>query len=81
VPPRDDDQPDEGEALNREAHPAAAGGDRIRVLDPERLAHQVVDEIELGAFQHFERHRIDQHGRPVARHRHVKWRCRLSFSG
>jgi hypothetical protein len=48
VPPRDDGQPDEGEALDREAHPAAAGGDRIRVLDPERLAHQVVDELRFG---------------------------------
>jgi hypothetical protein len=46
-------------ALNRKAHPAT-GGDRIRILDPERLAHQVVDEIELGAFEHFERDRVDQ---------------------
>src|SRR5271169_2273377 len=44
---RDDGSTGAQLALNRKAHPAAAGGDRIRVLDPKRLAHKVVDEIEL----------------------------------
>src|SRR3984957_18763127 len=61
----------ESGALNGEAYAAAAGGDRIRVLDSERLAHQIVDEIEFGAFQHFKRNRIDQQGRAIAGHRHV----------
>ena len=52
--------------LDRKADPAAAGGDRVRVLDLERLAHQVVDEVELGPLQHLERDRVDDHGRPVA---------------
>ena len=54
--------------LNRKAHPTAAGRHRVRVLDPERLAHEIIDEIELGALQHFERHGVDQDGRAVARH-------------
>ena len=48
--------------LDRVADPAAAGGDGIRVLDPERLPHQVVYEVELRALENFERHGIDQHG-------------------
>src|ERR1700722_3641108 len=68
---RDDGSTGAQLALNRKAHPAAAGGDRIRVLHPERLAHQVVDEIKLGALEHFERDRIDQDRRAVARHRHI----------
>ena len=60
--------------LDREAHPVAAGGDRIRILHPERLAHEIIDEVELGPFEHFERDGVDQHRRAVARHRRVKWR-------
>src|ERR1700677_703105 len=57
--------------LNRKAHPAAARGHRIRIVYPERLAHQIVDEIEFGSLQHFERDGIDQQGRAIAGHRNV----------
>jgi hypothetical protein len=53
-------------ASDREADPAAARGGRVRVLHAERLAHEVVDEVELGAPYHFERDGVDDHDRTVA---------------
>ena len=50
-------------ASDREADAAAAGGDRVGVLDLERLAHQVVDEIELRAAHHLQRDRVDDDAR------------------
>src|SRR5690349_17928120 len=47
-------------ALEREARAAAAGGRGIRVLDLEGGADQVVDEVDLGACEVFERHGVDQ---------------------
>src|SRR5436190_17920220 len=44
---------------NREAGPAAARGGRLRVVDAERGADQVVDEIDLGTGQIAERHLVD----------------------
>ncbi len=51
---------------HRKAHPTPARRHGVRVLHPERLAHQVVDEIEFGAFDHFERGRVDDDSRAVA---------------
>ncbi len=70
-----------GSGPDRETDPAAAGGDRVRVLDLERLAHQVVDEVELGALQHFERDRVDDAPSPRrgwrrSRPRRGSCRCR-----
>src|SRR6185436_4823750 len=53
-------------ALKREARSAAAGGLGLRVVDLERGADQVVDEVDLGAGEVLKRHRIDQHGDAVA---------------
>src|SRR5688572_18174060 len=50
----------------REARPAAARGGGVGVVDLERLADQVVDEIDLGAAEVFERDGVDQHPRPCA---------------
>ena len=49
--------------LDRKARAAAAGGHGIGVLDLERLADQVVDEIDLGTAHELETHGIDQHDR------------------
>ncbi len=38
-------------AVGLEARAAAAGGDRVRVVDREALTHQPVDEVDLGAAQ------------------------------
>jgi cell volume regulation protein A len=38
-------------AVGLEARTAAAGGDRVGVVDREPLAHQAVDEVDLGAAQ------------------------------
>src|SRR5262245_64069779 len=56
---------------NREAGAAAAGGGRLRVVDLERGADQVVHEIDLGAGKIAERNLVDQHGRAVTRDHHV----------
>ena len=49
--------------LESEARAAAAGGGGLRIVDLERRADEVVDEIDLGAGHVVERDRIDQHGR------------------
>jgi hypothetical protein len=38
-------------AVGLEARAAAAGGDRVGVVDREALAHQPVDEVDLGTAQ------------------------------
>src|SRR5262245_47749351 len=53
--------------LDGKAGAAAAGGGGLRVVHPERGADQVVDEVDLGPRHVVERHRVDQHGRPVLR--------------
>ena len=45
---------------NREAGAAAAGSGGLRIVDAERGADQVVDEVDLGAGQIVERDRVDQ---------------------
>src|SRR5437763_6717628 len=52
--------------LNRKRVAAAAGGGGVRVLDLERGAHQILDEVDLGAVQEIERHVIDDDLNPVA---------------
>ena len=44
---------------------AAAGGNRVRIPDLERLAHQVVDEVDHRAAHIDERQIVDQHGGAV----------------
>src|SRR4051794_32002657 len=56
----------EGSYLKRKARPAATGGLGLRIVDLERGADQVVDEVDLGAGQILQRDRIDQHRHPVA---------------
>ena len=55
-----------GCASDCEADAAAAGGDRVGVLDLESLTHQVIDEIEFGAAQHLQRDRVDDNAHAVA---------------
>jgi len=50
---------------DRKAGPAAAGRDRVGILDLERLADQIVDIIDLGAAHEFEAERVDQDRRVV----------------
>ena len=52
--------------LKRKARAAAAGRLGLRIVDLERGADQVLDEIDLGACEVLQRHRIDQHGDAVA---------------
>ena len=53
--------------LQRKTRPAAAGRDRLRVLDLERRADQIVDEVDFGTGHIIDRHAVDQHYRAVAR--------------
>src|SRR4051812_1252855 len=55
-----------GSASDREARPAPAGRDRVRVLDLERLADEVVDEIDHRAVHVLQRDLVDEDGRAVA---------------
>src|SRR4051812_19594463 len=48
------------DTLNGEAGAAAAGGDGVRVLDLEGLAHQVVDEVDHRAAHIDQRQIVDQ---------------------
>ena len=59
-------RPGRQRSLQRKARAAAAGGLGLRIVDLERGADQVVDEVDLGAGQVLQRHRIDQHGDAVA---------------
>src|SRR5262245_57533104 len=52
-------------ASHGETGAAAAGRDRVRILDLEGLAHQIVDEIDDGATQIDERQLVDQDGGAV----------------
>ncbi len=68
--------------LQRKTGAAAAGRDRLRVLDLERGADQVVDEVDLGTGHITDRHRVDQHHGAVARDHQIvvgSWRvpCRI----
>src|SRR6476646_8258922 len=47
--------------LNRKGVAAAAGRGGVRVLDLKRGAHQVLDKIDLGPVQQFERYVVDNH--------------------
>ncbi len=55
--------------------PCSRGRRRRSGLDLERLAHQVVDEVDLGALHHFNRHRVDRHRRPVPGRRRSRPLC------
>src|SRR5471032_53741 len=60
-------------ASDREADAAAAGRHGVRVLDLERLAHQIVDEIDFRTLHIFERDRIDEdHGAVAFDHKVVR---------
>src|SRR5204863_9805661 len=48
-------------SLNRKGVAAAAGRGGVWVLDLKRGAHQILDKIDLGPVQQFERHVIDNH--------------------
>src|SRR5205823_9619601 len=52
---------------DRERIAAAAGRSRVRVLDLERGAHQILDKIYLGAVQEVERDVVDNDRDVVAR--------------
>src|SRR4051812_29282824 len=49
-----------------EAGPAAAGRNRVRILDLEGLAHQIVNEVDHRATHVNERQLVDQHRRAIA---------------
>src|SRR5580704_1567949 len=51
---------------DREGVAAAARRGGVRVTDLERGAHQILDEIDLGAIQQIERNVVDDDGDPVA---------------
>src|SRR5690242_2584729 len=51
------------DALQREAGAAAAGRGGLGIVDLERRADQIIDEIDFGSGHVVERDRIDQHGR------------------
>src|ERR687885_394073 len=53
-------------ALNRKRIAAAAGRGGVRVADLERGAHQILDEVDLGAVQEVERHIVDDDRDPAA---------------
>ena len=66
------DLPETGRAIGRTGHgsdgeagPAAAGCNGVRVPDLERLAHQIVDEIDHRAAHIDQRQIVDQHRRAV----------------
>src|SRR4051794_6764778 len=50
----------------RETRPAAAGRCRLWIVDLERGADQVVDEVDLRPREISNRDRVDQYGRAVA---------------
>src|SRR6187397_1393305 len=54
-------------ALDRKTRSAAAARGGLRIVDLERLADQVVDEVELRPGRVVHRHRVDQHHGAVAR--------------
>src|SRR5690349_5999416 len=52
--------------LQCEAGAAAAGRGGLRIVDLERRADQIVDEIDLGSSHVIERYRIDEHSRAAS---------------
>src|SRR5262249_34726168 len=64
-------RPDRVTLLEREAGPAAAGRLGVGIVDPERGADEVVDEIDLRAGQVSERDLIDQYHRLITADKHV----------
>ena len=59
-----DGEQQEGDS-DREAGAAAAGGGGVRVQDHEAGADQLLGEVDLGAGEERQRHRVDQHPRAV----------------
>src|SRR5215469_3969247 len=50
---------------DRETRAAAAGRRRVRIVDPESGADQVVNKVQFRTFQEVERHGINEHGSAV----------------